>query len=404
MLLADLITPESVKSYARAVIAVARACDRLRDAGYSAMVVPSRGAVPVVRAATSYRRSILSPMIDRASRLAMLTRSYSDPLTAAVHVAFTADMGETGVAGLDTASIRKFWARVVTAIARGDRLSPYYQFYRFHRDVVCRVGHHDNLEHCLNGERFIFIDTVVSGRAVVEIADAFDALGMDQIHYLLLVDENGARIDPRYAARLHRLEAQGRAQLIKVDSLFTEDQGPAVSGVWSVVMPSVMDAARNIVPEFDDGIVGAGIYYHEVQARKDGSNIEFTIAIGRLFTLLHQAIHIVADPDDIADDLQRLGFFFEDTLQIDSLGVMAKTMERTFAYAIDDYVNHLNQHGLFQSGATADVAAGKVLEGVDGKPSFDVSGSHCIRLDVPGDEAVRLMRRFEAGRLRSPAA
>ena len=64
--------------------------------------------------------------------------------------------------------------------------NPYYRFYRFHRDVVCRVGHHDNMEHLLNTERFIFVDTVVSGRAVVEIADAFDALGMDQIHYLLL--------------------------------------------------------------------------------------------------------------------------------------------------------------------------------------------------------------------------
>ena len=402
MQLSDIITEKTVKSYTRAAVAVARACDRLRDEGYGAMVVPSRGAVPVVGAASSYRRSILNPLIDRDGKFKLLTRSVSDPLVAAVHIPFSADMGETGVNGLDTASIRTFWARVVAAIARRDALSPYYQFYRFHRDVVCRVGHHDNLEHCLNSERFIFVDTVVSGRAVVEIADAFDDLGMDQIHYLLLVDENGSRIDPRYADRLRRLEAQGRAQLINVDRLFTEDQGPAVSGVWSVVMPSIMDAAREIVPEFRDGMVGAGIFYHEVQARKDGSNINFTRAIGSLNILLHSAMYIVADLDEIEQDLERLGLYFENELGIEQVGLMARTMERTFGYAIEDYVNHLDQHGLFAAEATAGVAERKLLGGVDGKPTLDVSGSHCLRLDVPADEAVRLVRRFAATRARAP--
>ncbi|WP_419756271.1 hypothetical protein [Brevundimonas sp.] len=395
MTVTDLITPDVVRSYARAVIKVARTCDRLQDEGYAITVVPSRGASPIVRTAASYRRSILKPAVASAERLRLWKRGLTDPLSATIHIPFTADAGELGVADLKSTHIRAFWARVVAAIARGDVNNPYYRFYRFHRDVVCRVGHHDNMEHLLNTERFIFVDTVVSGRAVVEIADAFDALGMDQIHYLLLLDENGDRIYPQYAARLHQLEAQGRATLVRLDSLFTEDQGPAVSGIWSVVMPSVMEMARDMVPAFSDGVVGAGLYYHEVRMRDDESNGHFTSAIGRLHTILYQAMHAVTDLNEVAEDLEHRELFFEDTLNIDHLQRISSIMDTGLDLSVEEYVHYLAAESLFEADATRGVAHDRVLSGVTPRATLDVSPSHCLRLDIDADAAAALIRTFK---------
>ena len=59
MALRDHVTPGTMLSYARAAIAVARACDELGQNGYESMVVPSRGAVPVIRAAQQMADKIM---------------------------------------------------------------------------------------------------------------------------------------------------------------------------------------------------------------------------------------------------------------------------------------------------------------------------------------------------------
>lgn len=394
MTLANLITPDVIRSYARAAVGVARACDRLQDQGYSVSIVPSRGASPMLRTAQSYRAQILKPLVGQAKQINLWKREFSDPLTAAIHIPFTADAGELGVKNLQSGQIRDFWARVVASIARGEKDSPYYRFYRFHRDVVCRVGHHDNMEHLLNTERFVFIDTVLSGQAVTEIADAFDALGLRQIHYLLLLDDHGARMHPTYAGRLRQLEGQGRATLIPMDSLFTEDQGPAVSGIWSVVMPTIMDVAREEVPAFSDGVVGAGLYYHEVMKRDDCTNIHFTSAIGRLHTILFQGLHAILDLDQVEEDLELRGLYFGDTERIDRALNFSAVMNENLPMAIGEYVEHLDAESLFEAEATRAVAASKVLAGGSSKATLEVSPSHCLRLELSKDDAAALVRRF----------
>jgi hypothetical protein len=158
MPLRDYVTEENVLAFAKAGIDIARAAHRLRDAGYESMIVPSRGAVPFLRVATSYYRSIVVPSMPRKDRWRIGARTNFGPLTLSLDVPFTAD--------------------------------------------VCRIGHHDSLEWRMESERFLFIDTVVSGRAVSEIVEAFEAEGLDQIHYILLLDEKGAAMKPPYAARI----------------------------------------------------------------------------------------------------------------------------------------------------------------------------------------------------------
>ena len=324
----------------------------------------------------------------------MRGRTGFGPLTVSLNVPFTADAGRLDIPGLTPAHIRRFWARVVAAIVRRQGDSPHYRFFRFIRDEVCQVGHHDSLEWRMESERFLFIDTVVSGQAVSEIVEAFDAEGLDEIHYILLLDENGAAMRRPYAAKIHALAATGRATLIRVPSLFTEDQGPAVSGVWSVVVPKLMDLARN-EPGMSDGFVGAGLYYHEVQQRQDGSNVEVTMAISMLRHILFKATRMAFDADEVLEDLEQLGSDFADELALEGLMQLPALYGHGLEDDIQEYLRHIEQHQLFGKANTFATASGRVLAGLrDTKAEVDVSSSHCIRLHIDDAEAERLMQQF----------
>jgi hypothetical protein len=237
---------------------------------------------------------------------------------------------------------------------------------------------------------------VVSGRAVAEILDAFDTEGLDQIHYVLLLDENGSRIRPQYGRKLRDAEAKGRATMIPVPSLFTEDQGPAVSGVWSVVVPKLMDLART-ESVFTDGVVGAGLYYTEVMKRDDESNLTLTVANAKLHQLLFEAMHVAANPDDVAEDLDDLGVNFADELAIESLHRLAPTMGCNLEESVELYIEHVEKCGLFDQACTAQLAMPRLHAGRAGRSAdVDVSSSHCLRLNVGEDEAAALLRRFNA--------
>lgn len=396
MALSDRITTENMLAYARAGIGLARAVQRLRSKGYESMIVPSRGAVPFTHIAQAYYREIVVPSMPHGDRTALGTSAQFGPLFQSLDVPFTADAGRLGVDGLTPAQIRRYWARVVASIVRRQVDEPSYRFFRFVRDEVCRVGDHDAMEWRMDSERLLFVDTVVSGQAVCEIVDAFNAEGMDQIHYLLLLDEDGRAMRPPYAARIRELEYTGRATLLRVPSLFTEDQGPAVSGIWSVVIPKLMDLARE-EPGMKDGFVGAGLYYHEVRRREDDSNVRVTQAIARLHGLLRSAMFVVADPEHVLQDLRQLGTDLDDERALERLFEQPKIYAEWFDEQVAEYLKHLLRFQLFDRTSTYRTAFDRVKGGLDRLPAgIDVSSSHCIRVHLDEVEAQRLMKEFRA--------
>jgi hypothetical protein len=263
------------------------------------------------------------------------------------------------------------------------------------------VSHHDPYEPQFRSERFVFVDTVVSGRAVSEIADAFEHEGLNQAHFLLVLDQNGHAMHPAYANKLRALEAAGRATLIPMETLFTEDQGPAVSGVWSVIAPAMMDVARAEVSAFADGIIGSGLYYHEVRARADESNVNVTIGYSQLSTLLMSAVQLTADPDEIAADLDFLRLNFKDMKAIDEALSRPPYREEMLVYAIDLYLDHIMKHRLFDQARTVDVARPRLLKAATSALAVEGSSSHCLRLEIPSDNAATLVRAFKRS-LREP--
>lgn len=369
---------------------------RLQQQGYEALIVPSRGAVPIASAARTYGRTVLAPLVSKEDRLRLAKLQFDSPLQKALYLPYTADAGPIGVDGLSTASVRRYWTKVLAAISRQNWEDPHYRFHRFTRDHACAIGHHDPYERFVKSGRFVFIDTVLSGRAVAEIADAFAAEGLEEAHFILLLDDCGRTMKPEFARRIRQLEADGRATLIQVETLFTEDQGPAVSGVWSVVLPALMEVARAEVPAFADGSVGSGLYYHEVRAREDMTNLNTTIAISHLNTLMFAAVGVAADPDEIAEDLDFLGMSFSDELSMMAAIEGLPWTKTDVEILLSPYRDHMSRHDLFDQHSTAELARGRLLKGGPKASAVSVSSSHCLRLEMSKDEASKLVRAFKA--------
>lgn len=393
MSLVDLITVNSVCSYAKACIEVARTCQRLGREGFRHTIVPSRGAAPIQSGASMYFHQIYRRAVSGEHTRTVLTEHLNSPLDSELYLPFTADScAEMG--DVSSNAVRSFWAKVVSAIVRGDLSDPHYRFFSFTRDSVCRVGFKSGIEDHVRSGKFIFLDTVVSGRAIMEIHQSFVAEGLNECHYLLIVDANGNKLNPQYRAQLTTLEQTGRATLLYVDSLFTEDQGPAVSGIWCVSCPELMLIAREEIPAFAaHGSIGAGIYYHEVRRRPDGTNKAVTVGMARLQTLISRAIMITACPQQLMEDLDAVGCLTE-AYQLEWQQKRGEIYSRLFEAELAAYLDHILRYKLFDQSTTWQIASPKILDAANTKARLAVSSSHALRLHIDKDIAARLVREF----------
>ncbi|OWO92924.1 hypothetical protein B5E41_21080 [Rhizobium esperanzae] len=342
---------EMIASYAAACRQVHEITELARADRFDLLVVPSRGAHPFLSGAGSYAHALRNLGGYNAKPVIPLDQLY---------LPFTADI--SGDQEISSLSIRRYWARALSAILRDDFNDPAYQFYAFMRKIggplVTRGG--INQRRGKSG-KFIFIDTVVSGRAIFEIMESFESLGMRKCIFILLVDEQGGKLDKVYRRKIEEFTALGRAFPIFVDKIFTEDEGPSMSGIWTVTLPELMAAARRIVPEFvETGDVAATFYYNEVSLRLDGSNADITKSNGMLNGLLTSAA---------LDDWDNVKMFG--------------------AHFIESVID-----GNLQDQANTRAIAAPVIERSIPFRSLDVSGSHVLRAFVGEENAERVVRRF----------
>ena len=392
MALEDKINRGTILSYASACVEVARTCARLGAEGYRHSVIPSRGAAPIEHGALSYFHTVVKSAIGPENQISALWKHIESPLGSSLYLPFTANSCAE-MDSIESSQIRTFWVKVLAAILRGDLDDPHYRFFTYTRDTICRVGFKSTLEDKIRSNKFVFLDTVVSGRAIIEILDAFQAEGLDECHYILVVDENGAKLQPEYQRRLNRLSAEGRATLLYVDSLFTEDQGPAVSGIWCLSCPELMSIARDEVSSFADGAIGAGVYYHEISRRDDGSNEAVTVGIAQLDHLVWRAVQIVTNPDTLKEDLTATGHLSNEFSR-DKMLAKAEYMSEDFDELTARYLDCIIQNQLFDKAITRAVAIPRLLKIAAGTPRVEVSSSHALRLHFSRDEAARLVREF----------
>lgn len=407
-----IVTQEDIISYTNASIEIAIRCAELWKQGYEMMIVPSRGAHPFVDNARAFHSRCVS-RIDTGSIFANWPlANLQTPLNNQMYLPFTSDFGANAISGLSSKTIRNFWVNVTKSIVEKDKGSSFYKFFRYIRDNVVKIGHHDYAEERFSSEKFIFIDTVISGQAVVEISDAFESVGLSNIQYIFIIDENGKKLKDNFKSKIFRLKQMGRAHLIYVDRLFTEDQGPAVSGIWSIVLPELMEVAREEIPSFQDA-VGAGLYYWEVQSRtrnidkndtsKDGlpDNTLLTSAISQIKTILFSGMSMIPIEKDIARYVEILEDGAGDKIKNYCFDV--KNCSNLLNFQIERYNEHINaakntiQRALFDPDTTKIMSEGLIKRQSTVDVMVDISSSHCLRANMSKNHAYKIIRELKDG-------
>jgi hypothetical protein len=353
-----------VSSYARACKELHDYQEVLRNEGYDLLVVPSRGASPFVDGAGSFANRLRNERYEDFDPDAPPLRPIET-----IFLPFTADIGDASP--VSSSAIRRYWSRVLSAIISGETKDVAFRIYRGLAQLAGNLATRDYCGLRYPRRKFIFIDTVVSGRAICEIVDALDELLLVDCHFLLLVDENGRRLDPGFKQRLDQLSATGRATQILVDHIFTEDQGPAMSGIWTVTFPTLMAAIGRTVPELAEiNAIGAGLYYHEVAMRNDRSNRHITRSNSILSTILYSAV---------------------------------RDERNTSEHFLEELQDLFRVEGLGDQKITKQIADPLISANVPYVSNTDISGSHVVRAHMSDANAERLVRMFlqEDGSTRS---
>jgi hypothetical protein len=251
----------------------------------------------------------------------------------------------------------------------------------------------------LPSEKFIFVDTVVSGRAICEIVSAFNEIGLNQCYFLLIVDEEGRNIEGKYERVIQALESENRCTRIPVKRLFTEDRGPAVSGIWSTVYPQFLHEIQQNFP-WANSAYGAGSFYHKVSSSqelpiKGLGNPEYNMPVTRLNASLSTALH------HVMSELQRIEAFPKDALittgaEVDSVVYkrvkqeIEDKMRNQLAFQLNcsrEFVNELGSLSPLDQETTRILAEPRVRL-IEPSACVSISGSHLVRVTFP-DKVVR---------------
>jgi len=340
-----------VKSYAEACRQLRIYIEALQAEGHDLLVVPSRGAHPFLHGATCFAHQVAS--LNKGNEFYGPRISHIEEL----YLPFTADIGKDQP--ISSAAIRLYWSRVLRAIINRNKSDIEFRFYDFLRKRAGRLAlGTTDIRGGVSG-KFIFVDTVVSGQAIHEIIEGFNFCSLTDCHFLLLIDDGGKRLKVAYEKTIDEMVTAGRATKIFVNKIFTEDEGPAMSGIWTVTMPEMTVAVQHI-PGLSGSNIVATLFYCEVARRKNHSNSDISLSNAMLNTLLYSA---VGDNDQVTN-----GF-------------------------LEEFQEHVSRANLQDQDVTKRVAE-PLIKAYLPITSTTVSGSHVVRADIGAKEAEKMVREF----------
>lgn len=398
-------TVDNIIDYARASKDLSAYVRVLVNEGYKHLVVPSRGAVPFIRAAAAAWRLDARSLPTIEQRLKEVSEVNKSPFLQQLILPFSADPQD---ATQTTAAIRRFWSRVLAAIVRREGTDPYLTFYKTLVENLAHRSWHAALPSKLPDEKFIFVDTVVSGRAICEIFKAFEQIGLNQCQFILIVDARGAEVAPKYQREIEEMCARQRCTVIPVNRLFTEDRGPAVSGVWSTVYPQVLDAVRQKF-EWARDAYGAGTFYHrvsssQVEAREGIGTTEYNMPITQMFASLSIGIYTAVTALRVADVAERKlaetigrGFTGFSEMLEEGRTQIDLDLRRQLEYQLITFretVQEMKPYSPMDKQTTRTLAEPRVRE-AHPNAVVGVSSSHLVRVTLQEHEIANFMRQAE---------
>ncbi len=265
MRLVDEFSVDNFRSYARGCIEAAEALREAHESGCDAMIMPSRGAYPITQGvidALSYEAHYRNEAEDfvkefkppgfLALRFNRSLKPKPDGDFRIIPYPLTAD---TRPRDRDLRKYRKSLDEVVDDTRRfGSYViskffvdpeqraeDPYFNFLLFvHKGVEGRrnvANYYSELEKIEQG---CILDTAISGRAVCTISsNLYDLLGEEIPHLIVIVDKEGAKLRKSCKSWLMQWVQRGKARLILIKRILTEDRGAALLGIVGVIYPTL---------------------------------------------------------------------------------------------------------------------------------------------------------------------
>lgn len=397
----EFFNKENVYSYAKASIALYEYL-KVLDGEYSSIVIPSRGAVPFLRHARSLNHLMLHTIKDRDERWQYKLESLSEISGKNCILPFSADPFDN----LNSEAIRGFWVKVLKDLIDRKRDSIYLKFYKFLVEEVAKEGWYHTLG-SLPNERFVFIDTVISGQAICEVIKHFEKNNLSDFYLILLVDEEGKKIKPEYKRILDYYKGLDKCELIYVKKLYTEDQGPAVSGIWSTVYPEIMS---HLSENYDwaKEVYGAGTFYTKVSSSRGMNGFiedesDYNLPVTVMYSTLTMHISMVLQNYARNEDLRKNKKVGSTELSEDQIETMIqgneKSLDQLLEYSfmmdwdrLQDFFD--TDENPLDKETTKKLSMPRLSEKYE-KFNIDVSCSHLVRVSFDEEQIRHFFKIFE---------
>lgn len=121
------ISLENMLGYGKAIREVATIFESMHDREYDFLIVPSRGASPIVDMCRLNWTSRREPWDNRGGMQRVMESFFANPLSKALHLPFTADAGNLPL-GVEPRDVRRFWCGVVAGMIRDPDTDPFFAF------------------------------------------------------------------------------------------------------------------------------------------------------------------------------------------------------------------------------------------------------------------------------------
>lgn len=370
--LLELITPDSVLSYANACIQVRQLLLDLEKENYKRIVIPSRGAYPF------YNGALQSHHISTVGRERVAIYHKFQRLL----LPYTADWGNDAIGDIDISSrqVRKFWTKILADFLFKDKS----MFTTYYQELVGLIGERytvntgdllprENGKINDDNKKFIFIDTAISGRAICEIIDSFHECNLEEFQIILIVDKNGEDIRKEYRDKINMEIALGRLFEIKVDKIFTEDASPIMTnGFASVVFPSLMEHSFHEIPSFsNEGFIGAGMWFVDSASHLRDTNKNLNGARGIIAHSIFNGITQLQSHD-------------------------SKYFEEQISNDVHRAIDWLSDFNVFDKESTKSLLYNRLRNrGIEMNENVDVSSSHVIRIDISEKEREEFIKKVK---------
>ncbi|HEY9878795.1 MAG TPA: hypothetical protein V6D29_10085 [Leptolyngbyaceae cyanobacterium] len=397
-----MLTYEKVEAYWRSIVSVYELIQKFTAQGYRNIVIPSRGVCPIYMATQTYHYQNMqyecSIFTKLEERLEWKATTFRESQSGQIWLPFTAQTGNQEE-DENTYQIRLNWCKVLKSIISHENSINSTAYHVLTDTIGKEYGH--TRSRVIREAPVLLIDTVVSGRAATEIAQALEEVGLTNYKMILAVDAKGSKLNKEYKSQLLN-KYSDRVELAYFDDLFTEDQGPIYTNIFGIIYPNLTRALRE---EFSDPSIAVGSLHME-NGRDVLCKVD-RLKLDKHKQNLPRSSHSYIDKTQFkCDRCQELGFAYNRARSIFS--------QLLFNFGLDKFCEHnlsdnnlylvsvlnemLGRYNYLDTSTTLDLF--ERTTPLNMETSNNVSSSHVVRCDLKMNDIETILKKIKSNKIK----